>query len=667
MPARTALLLVVLFAATGGFAWNAIRVGAPEPRVAADAGEPSEKAPSEPATTPAAVSRDAFPKHVADGAHTLRFWAPKLARDANGWMRDLGIDFHIVTLAADAPIEELAPEVFEVRRVGVGAPTGGVLLLLNPARREARIELSYELESVFPDALIGRMASDQLAPYASYSAVGMAVMDVLHLLKDFAYLRAVHGALDLGAEYRESEEYAKHARFLSGGGGAQVEMPDVPLDADLKARVEDTRRGRYAPSEDPRESLAAFLRATGELAGDPTLDLFTPGSQEMRARYPLAPYEEFERLQRIRASQPLRLATKGDRAVFTSESPAPGFVPVLMHRSDGLWRVDLTETWKNLFFGSDGEYFLRNSNHPYTFGLGAYGRGIPTDIAPWDLGESDLHTVIETLEGRDDALSSFLLAELLFRNCFAAVDALRYYEEAVLRAKKDTHFRKVLGDRASYLGLPELAIPHLFELGPEGYRDLSAAYYQANQVKQALHFAREAVERNPFDRAALAWLRLVLRSAGERAESDRVKARIDELDADPKRPSGPVALAFEPAQPVLVLDHTTEVGGTEVFDWSDFGVTLTNQSGRTVAIEKIHLRTHGTGSPSGLGDIKNYWTYPSGADLLRAGESVRLQRIWGFTIDTQHEHLSYLFEVCWRGVDGGPRQCDDVRLETYPL
>ena len=71
------------------------------------------------------------------------------------------------------------------------------------------------------------------------------------------------------------------------------------------------------------QSVAAFLRATADLAGDPTLPLFTEGSRRMRAQYPLARFEELKRLERIDASLPLEYHIEGDYAVATSARSLP--------------------------------------------------------------------------------------------------------------------------------------------------------------------------------------------------------------------------------------------------------------------------------------------------------------------------------------------------------
>ncbi len=185
---------------------------------------------------------------------------------------------------------------------------------------------------------MGRIARDQLAPYVSYGAAGMAVMDVLHYLRDHVYLSAALGRLSLPEDMRNAA-YLEYERYVSGGAGAKDELPKVPMDADLKIAV-PAARARYAPSSDVKESVAAFLRATADFAGDPTLDLFTPGSRLMRAHYPLAPFEELRRFERIEASKPLQYIVEGDYAVATSEHPARGFVPILLHREQGVWRID---------------------------------------------------------------------------------------------------------------------------------------------------------------------------------------------------------------------------------------------------------------------------------------------------------------------------------------
>jgi hypothetical protein len=346
---------------------------------------------------------------------------------ADDFYSDLGVDVHVVTLTKPGSIETQSERVFRERKIGATAPTGGLLVLLNPSTHQARIEVGYSLEGGLTDLHMGRIARDQLAPYVSYASAGMAAMDVLHYLRDQVYLSAALGDIQLGEEFRRRAAFANYERFVSGGAGAKTALSAVPMDADLKAPVPSGRRARYVPSAYVKESVAALLRANADLVGDPKLPLFTEGSRLMRAQYPFARFEELERLEKVNASLPLVYHVDGDYAVATSERPVTGFVPILLHREQGLWRVDSVETWKNLFFDNDGKYFLRNSNTPYQFGLGQFGEGRYYDIAPLPLGERTIAQELADLKGRTDVLSMLRRAEVSLRNAFVFPQALADY------------------------------------------------------------------------------------------------------------------------------------------------------------------------------------------------------------------------------------------------
>ena len=666
---RRAWLLSILLLLVGAAAWNSLRVE--QKQRAADSAQEarasSATAPGAP-SDPAALSLESYPGPVADSAQTLSHFSDTLTWQARTFMEDLGIEVHVVTLAAaESTSEALTARVFGLRRIGEKAPTGGILVLLNPARREARIEVSYGLEPVLPDALVGRIADDQLAPYAAYRFAGMAVMDALHFLKDFTTQQVIEGRLALDDQFRARPYYAERTRFLSGGGGATVKVPSAEELAgrDFKTRVTDARRARYAPGRDPLASAEALLRVHQDLAGDPTLDLFTAGSQCMRRGYPVAPYEELERARKLAASKPWRVIEQGDRAVVTSDRPAPGFVPVLLAREGGLWRVDLVETWKNLFFGRDGNYRLQNSNNPYVFGLAAFGSGSFQDVAPWQLGDAPIEQVVAALEAKGGALNEFLLGEVLFCNCFLALEALRHYEEAARLGASAPVIHDTLARRAEYLGFYDLAIESYKQLGDAGALDVARVYAQKGEHEQAARSARLALEANPYDRIALEALRGHLAAAGDAAGAAEIEAKLAALAGGPDRKDQPIGVRFDPPAPTLVIDAPTLVGTTKVFDHSRFGVTLDNPTGRPVQIVSVVLRSAGTGGSSGLGNIRDYWTYPSPGNRIPARGSTRFDRTWGFTSDTNNDQLSYWFDVCWRG-DGDVRQCRSERLDMFP-
>ena len=654
MSRRTSLLLALLVVTAAAAAWwQFARKPEPPPQVRA----------------PPLATRPSTPSHprIDDAAGILAPFGPRLGRMTDNFAADLGIDIHVVTTNAGSSIETQSERIFRERGIGMSAPTGGLLLLLNPTTQTARIEVGYALEGGLTDLHMGRLARDQLAPYVSYASAGMAAMDVLHYLRDLSMLAAAKGDIELGEEFRRRPAFAPYRRFASGGAGAKTKLPDLPLDADLKRTVPSAQRARYAPSADVKESVAAFLRVMADLAGDPTLPLFTEGSRMMRALYPVAPFEEEERLEAIQGSMPLRYQVEGDYAVATSAKPAHGFVPILLHREGGLWRLDMVETWKNLFFDADGNYFLRNSNTPYRFGLGQFGEGRWYDMAAMPLGK---HTIAEALAELDSGESLFHIlqrAEIRLRNVFVFSASLPDYEKATKEFPTDPIAHELLAKRALYLGFPELAIP-AFETANPGYElELAEAWHDSGDALQANRWVDKVLEEDPYNLHALNWKSWLAERHGTQVEAQFANARASEVATDPRRPANPVQLRFEPANPRLHSETTVESDGVTVHDHSRFRVTMTNTSRRPVVVDSVKLTSRGgNAATSGLGDVKDYWRYSTAERRLAPGESLYFDKLWGFTVDTEHPYVRYTFRTCWHGLGETIRQCRLQWVDAYP-
>lgn len=623
---------------------------------------------AQPATAAVQGPRFVHPR-VDDAANILVPFGPRIARDADAFSADLGIDVHVVTsVDGRTPIETQAVEAFGQRQVARKAPTGGLLIILDPKLGAAAIEVGYALEGAMTDLHMSRLARDQLAPYTSYGSAGMAVMDVMHYLRDYALTAAVRGDIALPASLKKTPDYLRYQQYLSGGAGARTKLSSLPTDANFKKPVKPGMRAQYAPGRTPQETVASFLRATRALAGDPTLDVFTEGSRLMRRHYPVAPFEEWQRADSLEASKPLEYVVEGDFAVAASRKPARGFTPVLMRRQDGLWRVDLVETWKNFFFDEEGNYYLRNSNTPYAFGLKQYGRAGYSDIAALPLVTGSIGGDLARLEGRQDAISALRRAELWFRNAFVFAPALADYQAALAAAPRDPLVLETFGRRALYLGFPELAAPMLERTGRGVELDVARAYADMDQIDAARSWVHKALQENPFDGHALEWMEYLAERGEDEAALARAQAESARVARLPGRPSDPVTLFFNPRKPVYDARTTLNVGGTTVYDHSHFGVTLQNTSGREIVIESVQLYSRGNAAASGLGDIKDYWTYPSGKNLLKPGEYVYFERDWGFTVDTGHDHVRYVFRTCWHGArETAPaRQCRTQWVDTLP-
>jgi tetratricopeptide (TPR) repeat protein len=245
------------------------------------------------------------------------------------------------------------------------------------------------------------------------------------------------------------------------------------------------------------------------------------------------------------------------------------------------------------------------------------------------------------------------------------LDAFRQYEEAIRLAPTAPLFLETLGDRAEYVNFHALAVSVYEKLGNQALLKTARAYAALGDLERALEWSRRAVERNPYDLAALRALSEFLEQKGEPGEARTLDQRIAELIDDPGKRFLPPVLTFDPPRPTLEIDAPTRVGKTTIYDHSAFSVTMANPSARPVEILSVQLSSLGTGNPSGLGNIVGYWPFRHGDRWLAQGQALTFDKTWGFRVDTGHEQLSYVFDVCWRG-EGDVKQCRSHRLDLFP-
>ena len=255
-------------------------------------------------------------------------------------------------------------------------------------------------------------------------------------------------------------------------------------------------------------------------------------------------------------------------------------------------------------------------------GSSSSAKGRHFDVAPLPLGGRAIEAELARLKGQDDVLSKLWRAELWMRNVFVFPTALAAYEEAVRSSPADPLVLQTLADRAMYLGFPELAIPALENAGPGFELTLAEAWHDHGDPQKANRWVTRALEEDPYNLHALNWRKYLAGRHGTPAEAQLAEAEVALVAANPRRLVNPVWLRFDPERPQFHPDTTLESDGVTVHDHSRFRVTMTNTSRRPVVIESVKLTSRGTAAASGLGDVKNYWTYPSGQSrLARANPS----------------------------------------------
>jgi hypothetical protein len=309
-----------------------------------------------------------------------------LQMSARYFQETTGINLGIVFLRQLPPlttIERHADELFT--RLGLGRRTDGkaLLFLWSEKERQFKIEVSYDLEGVFPDALCKRLEEGartfmlSTSPYARRDFI--VELNVTMKLRYLEYGKS--SGIDTVAVPVQGPRYV--GNYLAGGAGVvgrgyssaleQVQNELKPLSPE---RARDLQPGRT-----PEETIERYLSSLELGIGDPGIPLLTEASRYFRMDKPHAPGY----LQRIRAyiakAGPYTLAQKDDLAVARYRLGAP-VMPIFLRRdAHGLWRVDEPKAWATVHLFQDGSHRLKYLNAAYAFGI----EHPPNYPKPWSL------------------------------------------------------------------------------------------------------------------------------------------------------------------------------------------------------------------------------------------------------------------------------------------
>jgi len=236
--------------------------------------------------------------------------------------RDVEFLLVILDQAAD-DLDRLALDLFAENRLGENtAGARGLLLLIDPFKEQARIEVGYDLEGLLPDAFIAGLEYDQMLPFFQQRRIGHGVEALSELL--------VARLLE-----EEPEPVGRNSgEHLSGGAGARIST------AGEVGAVEPTP-GVYLPQATPLETLAVYRQSLRERSKDPELEIYTPGTREFLRNWLVTDGQQQNALKELeRVITQAEVSIRDDLAVIRfpviDRQAAPYFLRL---GSDG-WQLD---------------------------------------------------------------------------------------------------------------------------------------------------------------------------------------------------------------------------------------------------------------------------------------------------------------------------------------
>ncbi len=257
----------------------------------------------------------------------------RLARYHAVLLRDLDIHFKAVFLAeASGDIDRTAVDLFERYRLGERTRAArGVLLVVDPAGQQVRLEIGYDLEGVFPDGFVGRVEEEQMVPFFAAGRIGAGVAATVELL--------VARALQVGSgAAATARRPGRGGDRWSGGGGAKTAiLPVSPAVSDQTPADPQ----RFAPRTDPLSTLQVYVQVLAARVKEPDLGLYTPETRRFLRRWLVTDAQQANEFRKLTAALPgSRVLVAGDRAVVRFSGHRPPGRPYLLERGESGWMLD---------------------------------------------------------------------------------------------------------------------------------------------------------------------------------------------------------------------------------------------------------------------------------------------------------------------------------------
>jgi hypothetical protein len=256
-------------------------------------------------------------------------------------------------LPSGATIEQVAVDLFDHWRIGATRGGKGILYVYSEAENLFKIEVSYELEGIFPDVLCRRL--EEAAQTYMLSEVPQDFISELLITMNLRAAGEIVGSEDV--ELRPSW---LTQGFLSGGAGVTSRGYSKTL-ADYEAAVRRLPVGSlkdFQPSTDPSQTVQRYLTSLELGLGDPQLPLLTSGSQIFRALVPRNAAQQHRVFSYFEKAMPYQLTLTQGLGLAVFQPGVPNLPIVLRGGQNGLWYVDEAKSWTYFHRFEDGIDFF---------------------------------------------------------------------------------------------------------------------------------------------------------------------------------------------------------------------------------------------------------------------------------------------------------------------
>ncbi|TLY41499.1 MAG: hypothetical protein E6K59_09440 [Nitrospirae bacterium] len=258
-------------------------------------------------------------------------------------------------LPPDSTIEKTAESLFQRWQIGRSRSGRGILYLYSEEENLFKIEVSYLLEGLFPDAICHRL--EEAARTYMLSEISQDFISELLITMN------LHGFdSTIPSDFTFSRPNWLNGEYLSGGAGVRSKGYRRTFNDYLAAvrRLPAAAGGSFEPSRAPLETVQRYLKSLELGLGDPQLPLLTQGSQVFRIIVPRNGEQQRRVFNYYQKAMPFTIYARDSLGAAIFKPGVPNLPIVLRRSSDGLWYIDEPKSWTYFHRFEDGIDFYPN-------------------------------------------------------------------------------------------------------------------------------------------------------------------------------------------------------------------------------------------------------------------------------------------------------------------
>ena len=261
-----------------------------------------------------------------------------------------GVDYRVVVLREEE-LDLVTEGVARYERLRVGRRTGGrgLVLVINMATEEARVEVGLDLEHRVRDIEASSMIRDLLAPYFVSGDPGLGVE------------ASVERLVEILEPTREDEDPAGRPLERAGGAGASHALLEgiQKLTPEARARL----RLIMVPQRRPEDCVELEMALMARGIYYPDVPMYDAAFRRVGR-----PSTGSRRLKSLAARYdgPFEIVRDGDHAIAAYHGEGHElWGPRFLRRTPSGWIIDGTTAYENIIYGYDNTWALVDGDYPY--------------------------------------------------------------------------------------------------------------------------------------------------------------------------------------------------------------------------------------------------------------------------------------------------------------